>query len=242
MRVVLVNNVSQYAGPGTVSALLQDGYKVICHDASFTDNGDRLAFERQYPGAYALTAQSPEEIYAQVNAEWGTPDAIVCNDVFPIARTAIENISIQSLQETFAAVVVNPIRITQLFLPGMKARHSGAFVFVTSAREYRPEPGFAVPTSMRAAATAFAKALAKEVACFGIQANVVAPNYLYSELYYPRSHYIDDPAGRADIEARVPFGRLGTQEEVGALISFLASGKSPFTTGQVICFTGGWSS
>jgi 3-oxoacyl-[acyl-carrier protein] reductase len=38
----------------------------------------------------------------------------------------------------------------------------------------------------------------------------------------------------------VPFGRLGEPEEVGALIALLASGKSPFTTGQVIYFTGGW--
>jgi 3-oxoacyl-[acyl-carrier protein] reductase len=40
----------------------------------------------------------------------------------------------------------------------------------------------------------------------------------------------------------VPFGRLGEQGEVGALIAFLASGQSPFTTGQVVYFTGGWPS
>jgi len=91
-----------------------------------------------------------------------------------------------------------------------------------------------------AATTAFAKALAKEAAPFGIQANVVAPNYLYSEMYYPRAHFVDDPAGRAAIAKLVPFGRLGEQGEVGALIAFLASGQSPFTTGQVVYFTGGW--
>src|SRR5437899_876787 len=48
----------------------------------------------------------------------------------------------------------------------------------TTAREARPEPGFTVPTTVRAANTAFAKALAEEVAPFGIQANVVAPNYV----------------------------------------------------------------
>jgi 3-oxoacyl-[acyl-carrier protein] reductase len=104
----------------------------------------------------------------------------------------------------------------------------------------RPEPGFAVPTTVRAATTAFAKALAKEAAPFGIQANVVAPNYLFSEMYYPRARFVDDPVGRETIAHLVPFGRLGQPEEVGALIAFLASGKSSFTTGQVICFTGGW--
>jgi 3-oxoacyl-[acyl-carrier protein] reductase len=42
------------------------------------------------------------------------------------------------------------------------------------------------------------------------------------------------------IARTVPFGRLGRPDEVGALIAFLASGKSVFTTGQVIYFTGGW--
>jgi NAD(P)-dependent dehydrogenase (short-subunit alcohol dehydrogenase family) len=97
-----------------------------------------------------------------------------------------------------------------------------------------------VPTTLRAATTAFAKALAKEAAPFGIQANVIAPNYLASELYYPRSRFVDDPAGRAEIERIVPFGRLGDPSEVGALVAFFASGRSPFTTGQVVKFTGGW--
>jgi NAD(P)-dependent dehydrogenase (short-subunit alcohol dehydrogenase family) len=101
--------------------------------------------------------------------------------------------------------------------------------------------GFAVPTTARAATTAFAKALAKEVAPFGIQVNVVAPNYLYSEMYYPKARFVDSAEGRDLIARTVPFGRLGQPEEVGALIAFLASGKSPFMTGQVIHFTGGWS-
>ena len=82
---------------------------------------------------------------------------------------------------------------------------------------------------------------ALEVAPFGIQANVVAPNYLYSEMYYPKARFVDSAEGRDLIARTVPFGRLGQPEEVGALICFLASGKSPFTTGQVIHFTGGWS-
>jgi len=164
----------------------------------------------------------------------------VLNDVHPNAPTDIEAIPPDDFRATFEAVVMVPVRLAQLFLPDMKARRSGAFVFVTSARETRPEPGFAVPTTLRAGATAFAKALAKEAAPFGIQANVVAPNYLYSEMYYPRARFVDDLAGREAIARIVPFGRLGQPEEVGALIAFLASGRSPFTTGQVINFTGGW--
>jgi len=239
MRNVLLTNARQYCGPGAVTALVRSGARVLCHDASFVSPDARKSFEQE-TGALALGARTPADIHAEVLAAAGLPDAIVSNDVYPITSNAIEDIPLEDFRATFDAVVLFPVALTQAFLPAMKQRRSGAFVFVTSARETRPEPGFAVPTSLRAATTAFAKALAKEAAPFGVQANVVAPNYLYSEMYYPRAKFIDDPAGRALIAEKVPLGRLGEPEEVGALIAFFASGASPFTTGQVVCFSGGW--
>jgi len=189
MPLVLLTNVSQYAGPGALDALVQEGHTVACHDASFVDADTRDAFDGRYPGAHALSAGMPEAVYAEISARWGTPDAIVLNDVYPITKNDIEAIPLEDLCATFEAVVVTPFRFAQLFLPAMKTRRSGAFVFITSARETRPEPGFAVPTTLRAATTAFGKALAQEAAPFGIQANVVAPNYLYSEMYYPPANH-----------------------------------------------------
>ena len=241
MSVVLLTNVTQYAGPGALAALLEDGRHVVCHDASFVEDDKRIAFDRGSRMATALAGQRPKDIHAEVTQRFGLPAAIISNDVYPITRNAIERIPVGDLQATFEAVVLTPIRLTQLFLPAMKERHSGAFVFVTSARQARPEPGFAVPTTLRAATTSFARALAVEAAPFGVQSNVVAPNYLYSELYYPKARFVDDAKGREAIAEIVPFGRLGEPEEVGALIAFLASGKSAFTTGQVIHFSGGWS-
>jgi NAD(P)-dependent dehydrogenase (short-subunit alcohol dehydrogenase family) len=240
MKLVLVTNAREYTGPGAVAALLKNGHTVACHDGSFVDAGSRVAHEQEYKASYALEAQSPEEIHAEVMARWGAPDAIVLNDVYPIIRREIGIIPAEDFRNTFEAVVMVPIALTQIFLPAMKSRGRGALVFVTSARETRPEPGFAVPTTLRAATTAFAKALAAEAAPFGIQANVVGPNYLASEMYYPRARFVDDPSGREAIARVVPFGRLGQQDEIGALIAFLASGQSPFLTGQVIYFTGGW--
>jgi len=219
-----------------------DDHTVLCHDRSFSDRSKRAKFAAELnPKAHVIANQDAEAIYEEIMASWGLPDAIVLNDAYPITCHDIECIPPDDLRTTFEAVVVFPVRLVQQFIPGMKQRRSGSFVFITSAREARPEPGFAVPTTVRAATTAFAKAVAKEVAPFGIQANVVAPNYLYSEMYYPKARFVDSTEGREVIARTVPFGRLGQPEEVGALIAFLASGKSPFTTGQVIHFSGGWS-
>lgn len=240
-RRVLLTNVSSYAGPGALAVLLGQGASVACHDPAFADASARRAFEAAQPQAVALAAAAPGALAAEAYQRLGDLDAVVFNDVYPLTPRPVEDIDVADLRATFEAVTVFPFLLAQSVLPAMKRRRAGSLVFVTSARERRPEPGYAVPTAARAATTAFAKALAQEAAPYQVQVNVVAPNYLASELYYPRARFVDDPAGRAKIAELVPFGRLGQPEEAGELIAFLASGRAPFVTGQMIDFTGGWS-
>lgn len=240
MRTVLVTHVTQYAGPGVVEALARQGARVLCHDASFAASAARDSYRLSHAGVECLQSLEPHALVAELEERAFSVDAVVSNDVHPITPRPIGEIEPANLRDTFEAVFMFPVQLAQLLLPGMKARGSGSFVFITSARPLRPEPGFAVPTSIRAGTTAFALAMAREVAACGIQVNVVAPNYLYSEMYYPRARFIDDPAGRELIAGVVPMGRLGTPEEIGELVAFFASGRSSFVTGQVIYFTGGW--
>lgn len=237
---LLMTNVCQYAGPGAIPILLRDFGSVHCHDPSFADPGAARAFEKLHAGATALSAQTPQALAEALALDGTTIEAVIHNDVHPNTPLLVEDIPLGMFQDSFAALTLFPVELTQRLLPQMKTNRRGCFVFITSARYRQPEQGFAVATSVRAATTAFAQALAREVAPSGIQVNVVAPNYLYSEAYYPRGRFIDDAAGRKLIASTVPMGRLGKPEEIGELISFLVSGKSPFVTGQVIDFTGGW--
>jgi NAD(P)-dependent dehydrogenase (short-subunit alcohol dehydrogenase family) len=237
---VLLTHACQYTGPGIVPVLLRDRRRLFCHDTSFVDPDAARNFETRHGGAVALKGQTPAAIADELIATGASPDAVIHNDVHPNTPRPIGEIPTELLQAAFDALLRFPFELTQRLLPAVKAKGGGRFVFVTSARCRQPEPGFAVATTIRAATTAFALALAREGAPHGIQVNVVAPNYLYSEAYYPRARFVDDPAGRAQIAAKVPMGRLGTPEEIGELVGFLASGRSPFVTGQVIDFTGGW--
>ncbi|MGZ5790514.1 MAG: SDR family oxidoreductase, partial [Burkholderiaceae bacterium] len=221
MSNVLITHAQQYTGPGAISVMLREGNHLLCHDAGFADAATARAFEKTHAGAIALKGQTPEELAAEISEHGVTIDAVVCNDVYPNTPQAIEDVPMETLRNSFEALLAFPFRLAQLLLPAMKRDKKGRFVFVTSARYLQPENGFSVATSLRAGTTAFATALAKEVAAFGIQVNVVAPNYLYSETYYPKARFIDDPVGRVQIAAKVPMGRLGEPEEVGELIAFL---------------------
>ena len=238
MHDVFVSHVREYTGPGVVDVLRRSGYRVIGHDRSFTDETKRAAFNQQ-ENVLAIAAQTPEAIAAEL-ADVGAVSRFVFNDAHPNAPKPFEEIDIAELRAAHVALVEFPFRLCQLVLPALKEERAGSIVFITSARQLQPEPGFAVATSVRAGATALALAVAREAAPHGIQVNAIQPNNLYSEMYYPKAKFVDDPAGRAQIAAIVPAGRLGQPEEFGALVEFYISGRAPFVTGQVVNFTGGW--
>lgn len=238
MKKVFVSNVKEYTGPGVVQVLSESGYQVICHDRSFADPTELENFN-PHENVIAIAAQSPEEISSTLD-KMGEVTRYVFNDAHPNTPKPFEEISLEELRSAQAVLVEFPFRLCQLALPKLKAAQTGSVIFVTSARQLQPEPGFTIATSVRAGATALAMAVAREAAPFGIQVNAIQPNYLYSELYYPKAKFIDDPEGREIIASKVPAGRLGDPEEFGALVEFYISGRSPFTTGQVINFTGGW--
>lgn len=84
------------------------------------------------------------------------------------------------------------------------------------------------------------KSLALELGPHNIQVNAVAPNFMESETYFPKT-LMNDPVARRKILGNIPLGRLGRPEEAGALIAYLASAKADFVTGQVIALAGGWA-
>jgi 3-oxoacyl-[acyl-carrier protein] reductase len=125
-------------------------------------------------------------------------------------------------------------------IPLLRAQGGGTIVMVTSCRTHRPMHGGAIPDAARAAANALVRSFSVELAPYEIAVNAVAPNFLYSEAYYPRATFIDDPAGSNYVKSEVPAGRLGRPDEIGDLIRFLASTEFRFLTGTIIDFSGGW--
>jgi gluconate 5-dehydrogenase len=80
------------------------------------------------------------------------------------------------------------------------------------------------------------RVMAREWARAGVTVNGVAPGYVESDL---TRDYLDTENHRAELEALVPFARLGTPEEVAGSVLFLASSLAGFVTGQILYVDGG---
>jgi hypothetical protein len=58
----VISTLKQYVGPGTLPVLLREKMVTVCHSPSFTDADTAHAFEKAYPGAMTLSAQTPEAL------------------------------------------------------------------------------------------------------------------------------------------------------------------------------------
>jgi 3-oxoacyl-[acyl-carrier protein] reductase len=117
--------------------------------------------------------------------------------------------------------------------PMMKQRY-GRIINITSVVGVMGNPGQANYSASKAGIIGLTKSVARELASRNVTANAVAPGYVETDM----TASISDKAREA-LLGMIPLGRAGTPEEIAALVTFLASEKASYITGQVIHVSGG---
>lgn len=164
---------------------------------------------------------------------FGRIDVLVNN-----AGTALEKLLLDTTpaewQDLLAVHLTGMYACTRAALPHMLARRYGRIITVSSIWGITGAAGEVAYSAVKAGQNGFTRALAQEVGPFGITVNAVAPGAIDTEM---NSFLQGD-----DLQEwlnKVPVGRLGTPQEVAALVRFLAGPGAGFITGQVISPNGG---
>ena len=139
--------------------------------------------------------------------------------------------------ETSFAVNVHPLfHLCRAALPHMVSRGSGAIVNTASQWGLQPAPGHIAYNVTKAAVVAFTRSLARDHAHQGVRVNAVCPGEILTPMV--EAHLARTGRTVAELDALVPFGRVGTPEEVAALVAFLASDEAPYMCGSIVEITG----
>ena len=117
--------------------------------------------------------------------------------------------------------------------PMMKARF-GRIVTITSVVGATGNPGQMNYAAAKAGLTGMTKSLAQELASRGVTANCVAPGFIRTAMTE-----VLPQAQKDALNARIPAGRMGEGEEIGAAVAFLASKEAAYVTGQTLHVNGG---
>jgi 2-keto-3-deoxy-L-fuconate dehydrogenase len=131
----------------------------------------------------------------------------------------------------------------QAVLPGMIARGGGSIVNMSSvASAITAPPSRFIYSASKAAVIGMTKSVARDFVTKGIRCNCICPGTVDSPSLHERLRATGDhDAALAQFIARQPMGRLGTPEEIAALVVYLASDESAYTTGQAHVIDGGWT-
>ncbi len=134
-------------------------------------------------------------------------------------------------------------RMIRAFLPGMIAQGGGSIINMSSVAGPITGPvNRLVYSASKAAVTGMTRAIARDYVTQGIRCNAICPGTVDSPSLHQRLRDTGDYQGAMSaFIARQPMGRIGQPAEIAALVAYLASDDSAFTTGTEQVIDGGWT-
>jgi NAD(P)-dependent dehydrogenase (short-subunit alcohol dehydrogenase family) len=195
-----------------------------------------LAGGRAQPRPFDLT--DPAACDAAVDeaiADHGRLDVLV-NNAGINRRGALLELGPDDWRATFAVNVDALVQLCRAVLPAMVAAGQGAIVNTASQWGLHPAQGHVAYNASKAAVVSLTQSLARDYAPAGVRVNAVCPGEIYTPML--EANLARSGRTRADLDARVPYGRVGMPEEVAALVAFLASDEAPYLCGAAVEITG----
>lgn len=159
-------------------------------------------------------------------------DVLVVNTGGP-AKGSFEDISTEQWLFDYQNLWISFVDAVKASLPEMKKNNYGRILLVTSLAAKEPLKGLTTSNGLRAGLSGLCKSLANEVAVHGITVNVLLPGYTDTDRLKELKLTEDT------VKGLVPMGRLGHPQELADLVSFLASERAGYITGQCIAVDGG---
>jgi 3-oxoacyl-[acyl-carrier protein] reductase len=223
------------AGAGVDVAILyrqdEKAAREVC--AEITALGVRAASFR----ADLADAEGLRGVVKEVEAALGEVDILVNNAAIrPNPR--FSEITVADWDQVFATNLRAPFFLSQAVLPAMIRRGWGRIVSLGGTDAHWGKVRRAHGAASKLGLVGMTRALALEVARFGVTVNIVVPGPI--DTVRPRPEWYPDlETGFAERLERIPMARLGRPEEVADACLFLASARASYTTGQELFVSGG---
>ncbi len=205
----------------TVAAIKALGRKAIAYSAS-VENWDQDA-----------------AMVDQIVSDFGGVGILVNNAGIASRGHSVADTDPEEMERVVRIHAFGPHYLSKLILPHMRKEGRGDIIMISSVATQSMSANGGPYNMGKAAMEALALTLAKEERPYGIRTNIVAPSLTVTEMGKRLSKASAGVSDIHELDARSPFGRVSTPEDVAAVVTFLVSAANPYVNGQKVNVNGG---
>ena len=239
-RIVLVTGGSKGIGKAIVTAFAEADDAVVINYSKSKNEAEALKVELSQRNDSISIEKADVANYAQVKEminnvieKHGRIDVLV-NNAGITRDSFLMLMSERDWNDVIDINLTGVFNCSKACSEYMISRRGGVIINIASLSGITGLPGQTNYSAAKGGVIAFTKALAKELASFGIRVNAVAPGVIETEIINSLDERI-----KHNFLSHIPLKRFGRPEEVASVAEFLASQEASYITGETICVTGG---
>ena len=245
-RVALVTGASRGIGRAVAVRLAADGAAVALNYRTHTEAAQQVADEIRGAGGRAITIQADvadkaavEALVEQTTSELGPIDILVNNAGLFVSGDLL-TYNEEDLDRMWATNVKGVLHCTAAVVPSMIERKYGRVIIVSSSAAMGAAfPGSTMYAVTKAAVLILTKRFAFDFGKHGITVNAVLPGFTVTDMTTGGKTPEQVEQVLQFVSSRSMLGRPGEPDEMANVVSFLASDRSSFMTGQYLLADGG---
>jgi 3-oxoacyl-[acyl-carrier protein] reductase len=245
-RVALVTGGSRGIGRAIALSLAEAGADVAVNYRRDAAAAEEVVKDVEAMGRKAKAYQASVEIWdedqkmvADLLADFGHVDILVNNAGIASRGQAVADTDPAEMERVVRVHAFGPHYLSKLVVPHMRGQGRGDIVMISSVATLGMGARGAPYNMGKAAMEALALTLAKEEREHGIRTNIVAPSLTVTEMGKRLTRATTGIEDIHQLDARSPFGRVSTPEDVAAAVTWLVSSANPYANGQKININGG---
>jgi 3-oxoacyl-[acyl-carrier protein] reductase len=244
-RTALVTGSSRGIGRGIALALAEAGADVAINYRREADAADEVVSKIRAMGRKAESYAAAVDDYAAcagmveaVAADFGGLSILINNAGIASRGQSVADTDPAELERVMRVHAFAPHYMSKLALPHLR-KHARSDVIMISSLATVAHAPLGAPYNMgKAAMESLALTLAKEEQRNGVRVNIVAPSLTVSDMGDRLARAVAGVANIHELDAKSPFGRVSTPEDVAAAVIWLVSDANPYASGQKINIDG----
>lgn len=245
-KKALVTGGSRGIGRGIALALAKQGADVAVNYRSKKEEAEKVVSEIKKLGCESFSVQADVSdskqvaaMFAEIGKRWGKLDILV-NNAGVVKYADFESLAEEDWDEVLKVNLKGQFLCAKEATKLMKPQKWGRVVNIASIASGGVGIGFTRVShyvASKGGVVALTENMALELAKYGINVTAVAPGVIETDM---TSQMLSDQQTKKGLLSRIPKGRVGKPEDIGAAVAFLASEEADYITGSVVYVDGGW--